>query len=536
MITKKSIVFVLALLSFVCSNAQEVIVDVPKAVMEGETFTLTYTVNGQEVDDMIFESIGKLELVGGPNRSSSLSIVNGKRSSSTSISYYLMAPRPGSYTIPSAVFVIKGKKVETSSVTIQVSKSQSSTDASAVDKTILIKTEITPSKQIYLGQQALLSYDIYFRQGINLGNDMERPNLTPFFYRNLNTNNVNNTKSLNGVVYNTATIEKGALYAQKVGTFNIGILKKSIGIEAGTQQDSDFGFFSRKIYKPAVAESDMVSIEVLPLPENAPENFINAVGKYTAEAFVEKTQNGYDLILKIVGNGDERSLIVPKLKGNADIEIYNGTKIESTEDAPENFIIHTTYFRYPLVFKKEGNVSFDCQFSYFDTEKKAYESIVLPLNQNVTHGQNFSPDVASNQTVTKSRIPAWIAGLFGALISGILAILGLLWYSKKNKIGKDKDDPSVTKDKLLTNIHTLRHAHDPFAEAKSSIMKRMQSQYGIQPKDLNRSYINQFLIEKGNTEQAKIIDDILELCEQAVYGGKNTESDRELLIETMKKI
>jgi DNA-binding ferritin-like protein (Dps family) len=64
----------------------------------------------------------------------------------------------------------------------------------------------------------------------------------------------------------------------------------------------------------------------------------------------------------------------------------------------------------------------------------------------------------------------------------------------------------------------------------------MQSQYGIQPKDLNRSYINQFLIDKGNTEQAKIIDDILELCEQAVYGGKNTELDRDQLIEAMKKI
>jgi hypothetical protein len=529
-------VLIVYFLGFGLLIAQGIKIEVPEEVTEGETFKLAFTLTDGEIQDMEVTSFGEFDVIGGPNRSSSISIINGKRSSSTSISYYLMAKNPGKFTIPPAVFTINGKKILTKPISIQVVKSQSSNSSTPGGaNSIILKTNIEPSNQIYLGQQALLSYDIYFQQSINLGNTLEAPDLSAFYYRGLGTSSYNYTKNYNGQVYNYATVEKGALFAQKVGKFRIGKLRKSIGIEKGTEQDSDFGFFSRKIYEPAIAESDETTIEVLPLPENAPEDFINGVGKYKAEIIVEKTQKGHELILILVGNGDERSLIVPKLKGNQEVEIYNGTKVKTDEDVPENLIIHTTYYRYPIVFKKEGDHTFECSFSYFDTEKKDYETIIIPVNYTVAPQIQENTFVGSH-TVRENKIPAWVAGLLGASIAGILAIGGLLWYTKRNKNVENKELPSVIKEKQKVTIHRMQNSEDPFGEAKTRIFKQMQNQYGIETKDLNRSYIYEYLTKSGKTEEAQNIDFILELCEQAVYGGKNALEDKERLLEAMKKI
>ena len=534
---KLIIIFYLLIFDFGVLLCQDIKVNAPDQVVEGETFQISFTVNGADIQDMDISSFGGFEVVGGPNRSSSLSIVNGKRSSSTSISYYLMAVKPGSYTMPPAIFTINNKKVVTQPIKISVKKANNSNNPNETgnsDKNIFLKTNLTPGSKIYLGQQAYLSYDIYFQQGINLGNSLERPDLSAFYYRGLGTTSYNYTKNYSGKVYNYVTVERGALYAQKVGTFKIGKLRKSIGIEKGTQQDSDFGFFSRKIYEPSVAESDEATIEVLPLPEDAPDDFINAVGKYRAEVFIEKTQNGHELIMVIEGNGDERSLKVPQLKSSADVEIYNGTKVKTDEDAPEDLIIHTTYFKYPIVFNKEGEVSFDCSFSYFDTDTKAYERINIPTTYLVT---GTVPKTSyTSTTEASSKIPAWLAGLIGALLAGTLAILLLLWYNKRSKSADNGEMSTVIKERQKVNVHKVKYSQDPFTDAKTAIFKRVQTMYGIETKDLNRTYIFDHLSKLGKNEEAQTIDMVLELCEQAVYGGKDTYEDRIKLIEVMSKL
>lgn len=520
------------------SYGQTIEVDVPEIVTEGESFSLVYRLNDGEIEDLNITSFGGLEVIGGPNRSSSVSVINGKRSSQTSISYILLATRPGAFTIPAAIITVKGKKVGTRPVTVQVQKSQNSSGQGFSGAgEIMLKTSVSPSSKMYLGQQVLLRYLIYFRTGINLGDNLNNPDLSAFYYRDFGASLYNDTqtKNINGKIYNYATVEKGALFSQKVGKFNIGRMKKSIGIEKGEEQDSDFGFFSRKVYDPAVVESDEAVIEVMPLPENAPEDFINGVGKYTSEINVEKSPTGYFLMLKLTGNGDERSIKTPVLKGNNDVEIYNGTKVNSEENISGDYIVHTTYYRYPVVFRKEGDVSFNCSLSYFDTDTKTYEKLTLPVNYNVTQIK-INDDFESVQT-TKSSIPSWVAGLAGALIAGGLA-LGIIWWNqRKNKITEPESDfSSVKKERKTAELHTIKNSSDPFSQAKKTIMIKVQKSYNIEPKDQNRSFIFNHLNSLGKHEEARTIDAALELCEQAVYGGGQNEAAKEKLMNLMKEI
>ena len=73
-------------------------------VVSGDQVRLVFTVNSQDIKDFRAPSIKGFDVLMGPSRSqqSSIQIINGKRtsSSSTAFTYILLAGNPGTYTIP----------------------------------------------------------------------------------------------------------------------------------------------------------------------------------------------------------------------------------------------------------------------------------------------------------------------------------------------------------------------------------------------------------------------------------------------------
>jgi len=64
-----------------------------------ETFQLTYTFENIEITSMATPSIKGFEVVGNGSTTTSISFINGTKSSSSSFSYYLKPNRKGKYTI-----------------------------------------------------------------------------------------------------------------------------------------------------------------------------------------------------------------------------------------------------------------------------------------------------------------------------------------------------------------------------------------------------------------------------------------------------
>lgn len=99
--------------------------EAPDVVVSGDQFRLTFTVNTQKVKDFRAPSITKgFDVLMGPSRSqqSSTQIINGKVSSSSSITYtyILMAGDAGTYTIPAASIEAEGEKIFSNAITIKV--------------------------------------------------------------------------------------------------------------------------------------------------------------------------------------------------------------------------------------------------------------------------------------------------------------------------------------------------------------------------------------------------------------------------------
>ena len=109
---KKIILILVTLFIFVQSHAQTISVSAPKTVSVGENFRLSYTVYQQTVKDIKLGDIPKeLELLTEQpysSNQSSVSIINGKMSSSSSATYTytLYASKAGTYNIGSAKIIV----------------------------------------------------------------------------------------------------------------------------------------------------------------------------------------------------------------------------------------------------------------------------------------------------------------------------------------------------------------------------------------------------------------------------------------------
>ena len=114
--------------AFACNvvRAEEVTftADAPNAVVMGETFRLSYTVNTHSVKNFRVGNIVDFDVLMGPNQSSSssTSIVNGVRTSSKTITYtcILRPKQEGTFTIPAATITAEGKQMTSKELVVKV--------------------------------------------------------------------------------------------------------------------------------------------------------------------------------------------------------------------------------------------------------------------------------------------------------------------------------------------------------------------------------------------------------------------------------
>src|SRR5476651_2729997 len=87
----------------------------------GDRFEVTFSVNGN-AERFTPPTLAGFEIVGGPNQSSSMQIINGSTSMSIAFSYVLMPTKEGDFVIGPASIVVNGKRLTTNPIKIHVVK------------------------------------------------------------------------------------------------------------------------------------------------------------------------------------------------------------------------------------------------------------------------------------------------------------------------------------------------------------------------------------------------------------------------------
>ncbi len=405
-------ILLLSLLAFTGTRAQDVsfTASAPNVVREGEQFNLTYSLD-QQPDNVQLPDMNNFQVLGGPSTSSSTSvqIINGKmtRSSSVSYTYMLTANSKGKYTIPPATATVKGKTYQSNSISIEVlpgnapssagsassgnagssqqqGESAASSQVNANGKNVFVRLLVS-KKEAYVGQEIIAWVKLYTRVPIaDFDRSFSGPEFTGFYKQDIDLPPLRSLEreNVDGQIYNAGTLMKVILFPQRSGDITIKPFDLDVLVQQSVQPQSRSifdDFFSQTRNVKVTLTGNSVKFHIKPLPSGQPASFNGAVGKFNIDASLSnatvKTNQAVTLKVNVTGSGNLKLLDNPTTDIPPDIESYDPTTTSNIKNTSEGETGEKT-FEYTLIPRYAGNFNIPpVKLTYFDPDTKSYHTV-----------------------------------------------------------------------------------------------------------------------------------------------------------------
>jgi tetratricopeptide (TPR) repeat protein len=418
---KQITLFIIAIIYSIALLSQEVEfkVEAPKIVGKEERFKVSFVINDDNPKNFIAPTFQDVNILSGPNvmRSSSVSIINGKRqaTSTTTYTYFLQSINTGMITIPPAKVRVGERTYYTKAVNVKVEKNPDLNQRAQNDpnynpykhaarpkvkkldeKSVFVKA-IPNKTKVVVGEEIIITYKLYTLVPISEYQVDKFPISQGFWVEELDQQQQPSLEKeiIDGKLYQVATLRHVLLYPQKTGKLRIAPMGLEVlaHIQTGETKnerhltgdpviDAFFNdpFFSRP--SPVIEtvnkklKTNALEIEVDSLP-TINQLFSGAVGKFSIESKIDttecKTNEAITLEYKIKGSGN-LSLI-------DDLRLQLPDEFEVFEPKIEDKITKTTsgqrgerIFQYIIIPRREGDFKIpSLEFAYYDVAKNKYE-------------------------------------------------------------------------------------------------------------------------------------------------------------------
>lgn len=435
-------------------------------IREGETFVLEATLENIDSDIVTMPDLSPFKVINGPATSTSISIINGNKTSSKSYRYTLLASQKGKFTIPPATTKIGTKTLSSNSIEIEIRDADHNAKMENLTDDIALKIEISSEKG-YIGQQLVLDYVIYTTTSISSFNFLNEPDPDGFYIESMkDIKDSAQKRIINGKEYYTQVIGRKILYPQKTGSYTLGPINMSVAIPVDNGRHS---FFLRET-KAKNLTSNSLKVNILPLPEPQPQDFCGAVGKIDVRSAIQKTTvtTGDAIVVQteIKGYSDPKTMKAPIYDLPEGLEAYEPSLIEENTVPQNGQFLVTKIYEYIFVPHKDTIFTIQPSVSYFSQESQKYESINAdPFTIRVVKSEGYSNGnekqsktsdlIFSNNLSLTSLNPDYnprfitISGVFSVLFITLIGI-----FIKKKKIN------NLASENLLANkAETIAKQH-----------------------------------------------------------------------------
>jgi len=404
MIRKFKVLLILMFVGYLAiADNVRFIMEGPEAVAAGEQFRLGFTLN-ERGTDLQLPDLSNFDVLMGPStsQSSSIQIINGKTTQTSSFSYIfiLRAKKEGNFTIRPASIKVDGKTYESNSLTIQVVKGQPQQAASQqggqqgnqdqeeapagnISKENLFVRVSVDKTNVSKGEQILSVVKLYISQNVPLQgfDEVKLPTYEGFWTKDIEVpTQVNFTREVyNGKIYQVGVLKKTILFPQQIGTIKINPFEITCLVRQRVRQQQSFfdDFFDNYRVVKAKVVSDPVSINVKDLP-NQPANFSGAVGNFSINSSIDKTtlksNEAVTLKLTVNGTGNLTLINAPKIELPQDFEAYE-PKTSDNVNASDNGLSGSISFEYLFIPRFAGNFTIPAvQFVFFNPGTRQFET------------------------------------------------------------------------------------------------------------------------------------------------------------------
>lgn len=574
---KLLIIFVFAGLLAMADNI-EFVMEGPEMVAMGEQFRLGFTLN-ERGTDLQLPDLSNFDVLMGPStsQSSSIQIINGKTTQSSSFSYIfiLRAKKEGKFTIRPASIKVGGKTYESNSLSIEVvkgqpqqasggqgggqSSQQDDTPTGNVSKDNLFVRIAVDKTNVSKGEQILATVKLYISQNVPLNgfDDVKLPTYEGFWTKDIDIpTQVNFTREVyNGRIYQVGVLKKTVLFPQQTGNIRINPFEITCLVRQRVRQQQSFfdDFFDNYRVVKAKVVSDPVTIAVKDLP-NQPANYNGAVGNFTFSGTIDKTNaksnEAMTLKLTVSGTGNLNLINPPKIQLPQDFEAYEPKTTDQTT-VSENGMSGSITFEYLFIPRYAGNFTIPAiQFVYFNPASRQFVTKSIDaFNLHIEKGKDDANAATVNSyskedvkmigkdirfiKQNKAKLKPKGSSFYGTLEFYGIFLLSLIGFAAFYVVNRKKIEESknitLVKNKRANKVALKRlkeasvflknNQAEKFYEAViKALWGYLSDKLSIPLAELNREKASAALIEKGIsqdvvTELMKIIDD----CEFARY-------------------
>ena len=416
------------MLSAIISYAQTSIqVQAHKVVSIDEQFNVTFVIEGAKPSDFSWDPGSDFDLVWGPQqgRSTSIQIINGKRTESTQTTYsYILRPlKTGKFTLAKASAKVKGNEIYSTSHAIEVvssgsssgqsskpsqrqSSNQSSQRGNISDSDLFLRLSLNRS-DVVVGEPVIATVKLYQRVNIAGFEGVSFPSFDGFWSQEIEApSNIEfQRETYDGQIYNAAVLRKFLLIPQHQGKIRIDpaelVCLVSVRVSSGGNSIFD-GFFDEYANVRKKVQTSPVTINVSALPADAPASFGGGVGEFTISASVSKdslkTHEAASLVVTVSGKGNVSLLETPKVSFPPDMEVYDS---KVTSNMAPGGMSGTRRYEFPFIPRSYGDFTIEpIKYSYYDVNQKKYvtletqpiDLVVLKCNESGASATVIAPD------------------------------------------------------------------------------------------------------------------------------------------------
>jgi len=552
-------------------------------IFSGEQFTLQIEITGSTMSDVSLPEPPEIPstrlLSSTPSRSTSISIVNGRTTTSITYSYSYVARSNGNFTIPAVTVTIGDEEYKTEPIDIEIlDRGQITQDGSRQMPDIFLELDLNTETPV-IGEQIVASIILYFKQGIEVSSFQPASGWRTDGFWKEELENIRQPQAestiLNGVRYRKAALMRYALFPTRSGELSLSEFSMNVGVRKGPSRNDPFGsFFGGSVNQRRVSlESEPVEIEIEPLPELESDAVnINAVGDLEIERTLNRneveTGETVELTTTIRGTGNIPLLRKPEYNLPDGIDLYTPQESSDVERRGLNIRGEKSFTELLVPRAPDEYTVPEQRISVYDAESERHRYITLPeLTFRASPGSGT--DVASADELSRDRLRP-ITGLtvwntkrsvpfhktltFWILwmIPFLVLIIG---YLKKRQIDKLQTDSNYSRSftsfetakarlEAARTAHNSRDTKELYNQLHKALSGFVSDKLGLPLAGLSDRDIVDNVKEKGaDPAIVKSLKGMLDKCATISYAPAGSMSEQmndiektETLIKDLKKV
>ena len=547
----------------------------------GEQFTVSVEITGSSMRDVSLPRLPQVDGVGilstTPSRSTSISIVNGRTTTSTTYSFSLIAREKGEYTIPPISIDIDGERRTTNPIRIEIIERGNLAQADGRQlPDIFLEVDVDDENPVP-GQQIVASLILYFKQGVEITSFQPSAGWRTDGFWKEELQNIRQPQAesviLGGVRYRKAILMRYALFPSRSGILTLSEFPLNVGIRTQPSRNDPFGsFFGSGTNQRRVSlESEPVEITVRPLIPASDAISMNAVGELQIERKLSRnevvTGETIELITKVEGTGNIPLVRKPLYDLPGGLDLYTPQESSNIERRGLSIRGDKTFTEL-LVARAPGSFEIpEERVAVFNPENGRYRYITLPplrfesmpsaVAQAVSIGSSSGRLQPVNGLVTWNRststtihktVTFWLL----LLIPFSLLLTGLYQRNLREKLSSDStfarshnaNNIAGQRIRLAREAVKSNCAKDAYSYLHKAISGFITDKLGLPEAGLSdQELINETVKKGANTEFIKKLKSMLNKCATISYAPTGNSNDQladiektETLISELRKL